>query len=514
MADNITIPVNLRDKLIAVLNRSLSVDLFKIPEEQKAPRLADLGINFKAIDHALSMSLWLPGRGKFLFISPIGKRTELKEDKFKNIQDFTGPIFRATDAAKAAAKALKDGGSTTKGSDKILTETASAVRSVVSDWIMTHRQCIALSSIVDMFAERPSLTLNEDDAATLILTHIPYPVIDFSEKYEADFLEHFPQFPELLDLIAAGRFAPDRKKAYLFIHAVSDFGKGLLFGGNGAFTQLGVVTEVNEKGLDKMINAGNMGRTAREFTRSLVLLINECTRINNYTKQLENTLSVTTKFAITERCQMYTKIFTAADPVSGLVSETGVDEQIANRFGYFRVTEKIDDRPLFKKNPGLYVKRLKDIIAHRMNERINTYIALGEDESSRVASLALKAFHQKHGISKSFGVITDHYDEIRDAFYEHVYYDIAQKKIGEAFFKVKDGLLLTNPATWWKNFVYSYLAKRDGHDVHTLLRDRQIILGGDKSPYVPERKKSVKGVVIPLPPENIAVNIHRTAANN
>ena len=149
-----------------------------------------------------------------------------------------------------------------------------------------------------------------------------------------------------------------------------------------------------------------------------------------------------------------------------------------------------------------------------MNERINTYIALGEDESSRVASLALKAFHQKHGISKSFGVITDHYDEIRDAFYEHVYYDIAQKKIGEAFFKVKDGLLLTNPATWWKNFVYSYLAKRDGHDVHTLLRDRQIILGGDKSPYVPERKKSVKGVVIPLPPENIAVNIHRTAANN
>jgi hypothetical protein len=53
---------------------------------------------------------------------------------------------------------------------------------------------------------------------------------------------------------------------------------------------------------------------------------------------------------------------------------------------------------------------------------------LGEDESSRVASLALKAFHQKHGISKSFGVITDHYDEIRDAFYEHVYYDIARRK--------------------------------------------------------------------------------------
>jgi hypothetical protein len=53
----------------------------------------------------------------------------------------------------------------------------------------------------------------------------------------------------------------------------------LLFGGNRAFTQLGVVTEVNEKELDKMINAGNMGRTAREFTRSLVLLINECTRI-------------------------------------------------------------------------------------------------------------------------------------------------------------------------------------------------------------------------------------------
>jgi hypothetical protein len=65
-------------------------------------------------------------------------------------------------------------------------------------------------------------------------------------------------------------------------------------------------------------------------------------------KQLENTLSVTTKFAITERCQMYA-VFTAADPVSGLVSETGVDEQIANRFGYFRVTEKIVDRPLFKR---------------------------------------------------------------------------------------------------------------------------------------------------------------------
>jgi hypothetical protein len=92
------------------------VDLFKIPEEQKAPRLADLGINFKAIDHALSVA-GLRGRSFYLSLF-LSKCTELKEDKFKNIQDFTGPTSAPPMQPRQQPRRLKMGAAQSKGSDR------------------------------------------------------------------------------------------------------------------------------------------------------------------------------------------------------------------------------------------------------------------------------------------------------------------------------------------------------------------------------------------------------------
>ena len=77
-----------------------------------------------------------------------------------------------------------------------------------------------------------------------------------------DYKEHFPRIDLFLEFIAAARFSRDRKKAYLWIQAATDWGKGLLM---GALSELGCSVNLNMADLERMIEGGPSGQSPEGF---------------------------------------------------------------------------------------------------------------------------------------------------------------------------------------------------------------------------------------------------------
>ena len=254
MADNITasfieLPPQLFGKIIAAVREHLCADLFQLAEMERSEKAQELGINLPAIAYCLSRSLWFPEKKQYIHLDKAAHIKRFGASDFRLIESSCGGFFHDTEKGKEAAGQAVALALTKKTASERLTDLRKAISGIVGDCIRTYRQFVALHVAVDMFTDSASVTLDEEGKARITLAHVPYPVTKLDKAINDDWREHFPQFPELIDLIAAARFAPDRKNAYLFLQAVSDFGKGLLFGKNGAFSKLGLVVEVNEQEL-------------------------------------------------------------------------------------------------------------------------------------------------------------------------------------------------------------------------------------------------------------------------
>lgn len=518
MADNITasfieLPPQLFGKIIAAVREHLCADLFQLAEMERSEKAQELGINLPAIAYCLSRSLWFPEKKQYIHLDKAAHIKRFGASDFRLIESSCGGFFHDTEKGKEAAGQAVALALTKKTASERLADLRKAISGIVGDCIRTYRQFVALHVAVDMFTDSASVTLDEEGKARITLAHVPYPVTKLDKAINDDWREHFPQFPELIDLIAAARFAPDRKNAYLFLQAVSDFGKGLLFGKNGAFSKLGLVVEVNEQELDSIVKGSASGRTASEFVRALILAINEPERITKKSFVLESAITVSTKHQIAQTVPLYTKIYTSADPIPGLISESGIDEQIARRFSHIQPQSgPVNDRPLFQADPGYYASRVQDAIAKGLNSRIEAYQQAGPALASKQAAEYLNEFHKKYGLAKSSGVITDHYGEICDEFYSFAHSDIAQKRHGLPYESAEKGIVLKCVAQWWREFVSAYTGKTNGHEFNTLIRDRTAIIG---KPATHRTKTGfVKGTLIPPLPETVASRMTMRAAND
>ena len=425
------LPDQLFGKILFALRKHLEIDLFHLQDSERYAKAQHVGINVSAISSCLSRSLWFPEKKQYTYLDSGEHIKRFGASDFRLIESICGGFFFTTEGAKEAVKNAIAHSVTKKTATERLEDLKKGITAIVADCVRSDRQFVSLFVEVDMFADAATVALDAEGRARITLTHKPYPVVQLDEKINSDWREHFPQFPELLDLLAAARFAPDRKKAYLFLQAVSDFGKGLLFGKIGAFSKLGIVVEINEQELDAIVKGQPSGRTGSNFVRALILAINEPERITKKSFVLESAITVSTKHLIAQTVPLYTKIYTSADPIPGLASDSGIDEQIANRFSHIRPEAgAIDSRPLFLADPGYYAARVCDYIAAGLNERIGVYQQAGAAMASKLAAERLRDFHQKYGIAKSSGVIADHFDAIRAEFIAFAHHDIVQNVNG------------------------------------------------------------------------------------
>ncbi len=264
---------------------------------------------------------------------------------------------------------------------------------------------------VDMFADRSRLEIRAD-VVRIVLTHKaltapgkPDPAI------VEDYRQHFPMIDAALEYIVAARFALDRKKAYLWLWASSDWGKGFLL---GIMRDLGLVVEMSVKEIEATFEGKAVGRRPEDFKRAMILAVDEFKVVKSELKQLQSEIQLAPKYQLTSRVEIFTKLFLSAESVGSLVGERGVEDQFANRMSMLTGSGTLNNRAVYAKDQGRYYRAIKKFVADEMNRLIAEYRALGKEGAERRADAYLNAFIAEHGLGKHFTRLSDSLGEIAE----------------------------------------------------------------------------------------------------
>lgn len=298
-----------------------------------------------------------------------------------------------------------------KGEEAARTAISKAVVGPILDYLKYENQRDHVEWSVDMFADRSRLEIRAD-VVRIVLTHKaltapgkPDPAI------VGDYRQHFPLIDAALEYIVAARFALDRKKAYLWLWASSDWGKGFLL---GIMRDLGLVVEMSVKEIEATFEGKAVGRRPEDFKRAMILAVDEFKAVKSELKQLQSEIQLAPKYQLTSRVEIFTKLFLSAESVGSLVGERGVEDQFANRMSMLTGTGTLNDRPAYAKDQGRYFRAIRKFVADELNRLIAEYRALGKEGAERRADAFLNGFIDQHGLGKHFTRLSDSLAEIAE----------------------------------------------------------------------------------------------------
>ena len=378
--------------------------------------LAEVGVEVDAIavdaeriGEMISRSFWSASQSKLHFLNRKGHLVKfIQSEGWKFLlATFGSPIDPDNVSEWVSQVVPKDQKAVEKG-------LRAAIRTPVMDHILLYRQRDMIAWAVDMFATNEVFVLREHDAQ-IVLPHIPWTPGQIEMRFIDDFRAHWPDVDQVLKFIIDARFAGDRKKAYLWWQADSDFGKGLF---TGLLKDLGVVVETSTKEIEKVMEGQPVGLSADNFKRAIVLLVDEFKSVKSELKQLQNEIELSPKNQLRQRAAIYTKLFMSAEHVASLVTSHGVEDQFANRMSFIQNSGRIDDRPLFAANKSAYAVSLRNWIALTLNQHVEEYRKLGSAQAVTVADEAVTAFHASRGIGERLGRVSKNLREIAEAFRE------------------------------------------------------------------------------------------------
>lgn len=307
-----------------------------------------------------------------------------------------------------------------KAQEKIAKRCRQIPRQVGLFYLKRENQRTRVARRVDMFATKAEMIL-QPDKVTVIETHRDFPEGEIDPAVTEDYLEHYPRFLEFLHFLAAARFASDRKKAYLWMRLLSDWGKDLLLDGILGADGLGLVAGVSEAEVEKMFEGAPVGRDPVELLHAWVLWINEFKKVNGEIKQLERSVRLAPKHQLTAEVPIYAKIFTSAEGVESLAGDHGVEDQFANRFSIYDGGEqRITQRALFNADRAHYLESLRNYAASVLNAEVRRYRAMGWQAASNAATASVEAFQRQHGIGEALGRLEERVPEIADQIREEL----------------------------------------------------------------------------------------------
>jgi hypothetical protein len=262
-----------------------------------------------------------------------------------------------------------------------------------------HNQRKSLRMHVDMFANDPRIVMR-DEYAEVVYTHQPWVGGEYDQAIVDDFIEHFPQFEAFLTFIVASRFARDRKRAYLWLHCPSDWGKGFLI---AVLSNLGVVVEMSVKEVEKVFEGGPVGRSMKDYKRCFALVIDEMKTVKSETKQLQNEMTLSPKNQLTQTVEIYAKIFMSAEHIPSLAGENGVEDQFANRLSLIQGEGSLTTRPLFKSiGQARYIDSITAFAIEQLNSQIAGMVEMGRAGAEEYAQLGLDEFYESHKIEHKY----------------------------------------------------------------------------------------------------------------
>ncbi|CAA0116768.1 DNA primase TraC [Halioglobus japonicus] len=359
----------------------------------------------EAIHRRLTTCFWSGTKSKLYLLNNGGDLVLFSEKDARNALERTfGSVLDRSDLlpfAETAASQVKSGPKI--DANKLLRRCLDGAEQIIIDEIKYSNQRESIDMLVDMFAEEGRVELL-DESVRVVYTHKPLvgPAVDRNEmqKTVADFREHFPQFDQFIKFLMAARFARDRKRAYIWFHCPSDWGKGFLI---ALLAELDAVLEISVKEVEKLFEGGPVGKSNKDFKRAIALVVDEFKSTKSELKQLQNEITVNPKNQLCTRVPVYAKLFFSAEHVPSLAGEHGMEDQFSNRFVYLKGEGILDNRSRFAEiGKGLYFDHLLSYLADQLNLHVAHFKGMGREGAARAADEFIDNFHLLHGIDKSF----------------------------------------------------------------------------------------------------------------
>jgi hypothetical protein len=148
--------------------------------------------------------------------------------------------------------------------DQVMT----AIIKVMMDYVINYKRVNAVVKRVCMFAKQP-YTKHENNNLVIVYPFELLPTGNIDNLVIEDYKEHYTELDEFIQWLVSARFASDRKFAFLYFLASSNWGKGLLF--NGILkNKLGLVTEIKENSLIKINKKEPVGLSPESMLHSWI----------------------------------------------------------------------------------------------------------------------------------------------------------------------------------------------------------------------------------------------------
>lgn len=276
---------------------------------------------------------------------------------------------------------------------------------VLVKYLTTRKQAKQVKLSVDMFTKYGSTSVS-DGIARINLPHRPFvvqvrPSASVIVEVVNDYYDHFPEFGPFLEMLLHARFSTDRRRAFVWLNAGSDFGKGFM---TSVFAELGLLFEISREGIEKVISGATVGLSPTEIFRCWILHVDEFKAASRELKQLNSSMQVSAKYELQTQVNLYVKLFCSAEDVRSLTGG-GIEAQFNNRFSYINPTQAtLDSRPLFSKiGKQQYLLAMAAHVADYLNAGVGRLAELGKVESSRVAEPKVDEYQAARRLDKTFG---------------------------------------------------------------------------------------------------------------
>ncbi|MDP2518830.1 hypothetical protein [Shimia thalassica] len=279
--------------------------------------------------------------------------------------------------------------------------------------IETTRQRNTIDARVNMFIPEATIEVGHD-VVRYEVVHKSFPEGPVRDALVADYKEHFPQLDQFLNLLVAARFARDRRKAFMWLRAVSNWGKGFLI---KVLADLGLVVEMKEAMLAKIMDGQPAPLAEGDFLRAWVVVFDEFKSLKGDLKSINNTIPLSPKNRMRVTVDVFLKLFTSAEEVPALTGRGhgGVETQFAMRFNHWHFKSgDIDQRPVYQADTVAYMDSVKNYVARELNGRVAAYRELGEADAARQAAKFLAEFHNANTIANQYEMIGTGIGEIAE----------------------------------------------------------------------------------------------------
>lgn len=346
------------------------------------------------------------------------------------------------------------------------------------NYIIDNNQYSEISFNVDPFAQEPSVKFKNQ------IMYITYNKVLLNEitfiQNDAiinDYLTHFPDLYTFLDLVLCARFGADRKRAYSWFRAPSNWGKSFLF--SGVLKKLGMVSEVTESEIKAAYSGSASGFNPEQFINSWILFIDEFKSAVSELKNITHSLSFSPKYRGQISVPVYLKLCASAETVKSLVNDGSMESQFQNRFLIWREDgNQLSKRPLFKSNPANYLNVITSYVYKYLREEADNYILLGELEAGNKANLTLDSIYAKKQTvtHNKEDTLADNLEQFKAIFKDGRFY------LSDHYFKTSDdNVYITNKTKFATAFLNEYYDEAEAKQLYRH-KDIDIILGLGESP--------------------------------